>query len=128
MSDIGKTYEVPYPFSLERVSAGWDATGNETDGYEVPEYNSWRPGATSRESDVGFEWVADGMGYMLVTVVHRTELPKPYQPRVFYVRRWRAPSGKEFGKTNLRIASAHAFTRMVRGYRHDYILDRAKAA
>lgn len=43
--------------------------------------------------------------------------------RVFYQRRWRDPSGREFGKRTLRVTTANAFTRMLHGYRYSYKIE-----
>ena len=50
-------------------------------------------------------------------------LPGKFSSRVFYVRRWRDPDGKEFGKPRLRVTTTAAFAKLTKGYRHPYLLD-----
>jgi hypothetical protein len=118
-------YEVPFPFIRETVTAGWE--------HDQPEILTWRPGISWAECERRYggydlEAYADGMGHMLLTVVKRVDMPRPYQNRVFYVRQWRDPSGKVFGNKSLRITTAGSFTRMRAGYRHEFDFEPAEVA
>lgn len=63
------------------------------------------------------EEVWDGEGVQLRTIVSLHKPGPTYPERVFFVRQWKAPSGKVFGKTGLRIAVAGEFRRWLRGER-----------
>lgn len=109
MIQPGDKYSVTYPFILD-------------DGWDEPPAKTWRPGVRFENvspEDVGA--FADGEGQMTLTVV---SLHKPgrFPSRVFYTRAWRAPNGKEFGKSRLLIATAQKFKRIAAGYGHEYRL------
>ena len=109
-----------WPFVLEEVELPPDDP--EADSFVT--VKSWRPGCNIDDGgpeDSG-EYVADGIGAMLLTIIS-THRPGRYPERVFYVRQWRDPDGKVFGKTSLRVLSRWAFTRMARGYRHSFECD-----
>jgi hypothetical protein len=114
----GDVFEVAHPFVWEKVSLPPD---DPEGGYR--EGMSWRPGVTQGEPDHWGEcdMVAHGIGAQILTVVS-VHKPGRFPSRVFYTRRWRSPGGKEFGKGALRVKSLNAFTRLVRGYRHDFEL------
>lgn len=109
---IGETHVVPYPFVRETYTA-FDGEGE----YQDP---SWRPGAQA-DLDYGGNavWAADAMGEMILQVVGRFK-PDGYPERTFFVRLWRDPQGKEFGKNKLRVTTTAAFTRLCKGYRYPY--------
>ena len=115
MSDAiepGQAIEVPYPFVREEVSLA-DADG-------IGPVKSWRPGTRAEPiapDDYGL--FADALGTMILTVVSLHK-PGKYPERVFYTRRWRSPTGKEFGKGNLHIRSVGHFRHLCRGYRHHF--------
>lgn len=116
---IGEVFEFPYPF----VRATYEALNLDVDGMSVTEVPTWKPGV--RFEDAGMGWVnahADGCGAQIVTVVGVYQ-PKGFPTRVFYVRRWRNPDGKEFGKGLCRMKTIGAFRSLVRGYSHqiDYM-------
>jgi hypothetical protein len=117
-----KTIEVPYPF----VRQPFDNIDDEGNGFSD---ESWAPGTKCvplQQANGPWEegeFIAQGMGHMILTVVHIAKIPGRYADRVFYVRRWRDPDGKEFGKNNLRVTTTAAFGRMCNGFRHSYRLE-----
>jgi hypothetical protein len=113
--EIGKTYEVAYPFVLEEV----DLPPDDPEG-GMRSVKSWRPGVGFIHSDPNCDAdsYADAFGQMLLTVVD-VHKPGKYPARVFYTRKWRDPKGREFGKAGLRITTTPAFKRLLAGYRHE---------
>lgn len=104
---VGETYAVRYPFAWEEVElSDGPATG-------------WHPGCRAVEYSDDFDFVADGHGEMLLTVVS-THKPGNFPERVMYTRKWKDPNGKVFGRGELRITTVGWFRRLLRGYRHDY--------
>lgn len=104
------TISVPWPFyraKLDDQFESWWIPGHEV-GYD-------QHGNERR--------CADGMGEMTLTVVHVCDLPKPYRPRVFFTRQFRAPDGRLFGKRGLCVAGIAAFTRMAAGYAYPVEID-----
>ena len=87
---------------------------------------SWRPGTLEPkkreylEHSDDYYRIAHSEGHMLVRYILSVQMPKPYVNRVFYVRRWRDPDGKEFGKRDLRVCTVRRYDDMVRGYRFPY--------
>lgn len=107
--EAGKTYEVECPF-VQTTFTEFDADG----ASEVP---TWAPGVDwVMYGDYG-EPVADGVGKVLYEVVSVHELPGRYHARVFYIRQWVDPDGKQFGKRNLRIKGIQSFLQMTQLYR-----------
>lgn len=84
---------------------------------------TWAPGVyhINLPPDGDTETRADGIGVQIITVVS-THKPGRFPERVFYIRRWRDPVGREFGNPKLHIKTAQAFRRLIRGYRHEYVL------
>ena len=112
----GQTIEVPnYPF-VRFVFRGCDNDGPFSD-------DGWRPGCEKDVEEGGVDYAADGLGAMLLEVVQVVKLPGGFAPRVFYVRRWRDPDGKVFGKRRCRVTTTSAFAKLMKGYRHDFYLD-----
>ncbi|WP_417070757.1 hypothetical protein [Niveibacterium terrae] len=114
----GDKFEVRYPFVQDRFISGFDEHG-------MPESDEgWRPGCSREEIEDGFgyDYAADAHGQMLLEVIS-THKPGKFIDRVFFIRRWRDPDGKVFGKTNLRVTTAAAFGRLLKGYRHEYECD-----
>ena len=71
----------------------------------------WRPGCEKDIEDGGnVAYAADGLGAMLLEVVQVVKLPNGFAPRVFYVRKWRDPDGKVFGKRRCRVTTTSAFS------------------
>jgi hypothetical protein len=106
---------VPYPF-YRTTHEGYDEEG----AYEAP---TWRPGAECDLDAAGCpSWAADAMGEMILEVVGRFKPPGRYPERTFFVRQWRDPNGRLFGKAKLRITTTAAFARLAKGYRHEYEL------
>lgn len=110
----GQIFEVTFPFYGD---AYWNH--DETGPYSE---ECWRPGCKQRlVPPDGCEWVADGEGKMILTVVD-VHKPGRYPERVFYTRKWIDPDGREFGKTNLHITTTPTFNRRASGYYHEYKL------
>lgn len=89
------------------------------------EDEGWTPGCDKDKAENGQEWdfSADGLGAMVLEVVKIVALPGSFQTRIFYVRQWRDPDGKVFGKRRLRVTTKSAFSKIAKGYRHDFYLD-----
>lgn len=122
MDDLkpGEVFDIPYPFVREptdvyTIEDGWSK--------EL----SWRPGLLTKSlgSDGSYAYAHD-MGAQILTVVS-THKPGKYQTRVFYLRSWRDPEGKEFGKPRLRVTAVAAFRRLLKGYRHEFELEPYRA-
>ena len=91
----------------------------------IYEREGWRPGC-ERSGEYYVGYTADGLGKMVLEVVsaHR---PGKYKERVFYLRRWIDPDGREFGATKLRVKTEAAFTKLLRGYRYEFDLTEVAA-
>lgn len=108
----GATFRAPYPFVRDEYE-DWDQDGS----FKV---KTWKP-------NVRHEWcgpedteaVADAIGEIILTVVS-IHKPGRYPTRVFFTRRWRDPTGREFGKTKCRCTTLQAFRRFTRGYQYEY--------
>lgn len=110
--EIGKEYRVRYPFCRT------EKTVCDEDGCTT--IKCWRPGAEPYDDEYGNQqWDADGAGEMLLTLVD-IHKPGKYPTRAFFVRQWRNPDGKVFGKNGLRILSVAAFKELLRGYKYHY--------
>ena len=114
----GQVIEVKnYPFSIATFH-GFDID----DGPFVDD--GWRPGCEIDTNDEGVrDYSADGLGAMLLEVVQVVSLPGNFAPRVFYIRQWRDPDGKVFGKRLCRVTTVSAFSKLLKGYRHEFYLD-----
>lgn len=109
----GRTYEVVCPF-VRTTFEEWDEDG-------VAEVPTWRPGVEFiADGPESARAVADGEGKVLYTVVGVYTPPRPYHPRVFYVREWIDPDGKRFGNKQLRIKGIQSFRGLLTGYRYGY--------
>lgn len=91
------------------------------------DYGDWIPGARfeGAESHCPFDGLAgeaDGEGYMLIKIIKKVPMPKPYTMKVFFTREWIDPDGKRFGNKMLRMKGEQAFSNMIKGYRYDYDL------
>ena len=105
-----------YPFVRTKFLS-WDENGPWED-------ECWRPGCDKdRLEDGQADYAADALGAMLIEIVDVVKLPGGFAPRVFYVRRWRDPDGKEFGKKLCRVTTAGTLAKTVKGYRHPFYLD-----
>lgn len=110
MNDKPIIHEATYPFIRDRFTMSAE-----------PE-DTWMPGVRYKVDicpHTGLEHetrLADGIGSVILEEVARCPLPGRYDERVFYRRRWRDPDGKEFGKRELRVATARSFGRMCGGY------------
>lgn len=110
--ETGKQYEVKFPFVVD-VYNGYD------EGGEFQE-ETWKPGCRPEECGPDdMELVADGEGEMILTIVD-VHKPGKYPERVFYIRKWRDPDGKEFGAGKLHITTTPTFKRRAAGYYHAY--------
>jgi len=106
-------FTVEYPFYLG-IHHDYDINIGPT------ENETWVPGC--RSQDVypdDSEFVADGVGSMILTVVS-THKPSKYPERVFYTRKWISPDGDEFGSSKLHIITMQTFKRRAARYYHDY--------
>lgn len=109
----GDSFEVVFPMVRDTV---------ELLGEDGPyTTNTWKPGVRFEQTDCfgGTSEFADAEGLMVLTVVS-THKPGKYPERVFYIRQFISPQGTRFGKSNLRMSTARAFSRMTRGYRYEY--------
>lgn len=114
--EIGDTYNVPFPMVRFTES-------HETFGGQVTVHEGWRPGVEWDSTDEGGrEAWADAKGSMVLTVIDRHKLPGKYAERVFYLRHWIDPEGREFGIKKLRITTVQNFRNLARGYRYEYEL------
>jgi hypothetical protein len=104
--EVGKQYRCPYPFV-------WDTylSFNEDGPCDI---DTIRPGVRYEDVDVV---EADVMGEMVLDVIS-IHKPGKYPERVFYVRSWVGPDGKQFGKKCLRITTMANFKIMMKGYRY----------
>ena len=77
-----------------------------------PEFPNWIPGCNYRGTDYrGCErWEGDGEGTEYRKVIAIVDLPAPYMQRVFYLRAWVDPGGKEFGNGKLLCCGRSAFS------------------
>lgn len=119
----GDVFEVEYPFIKAPVDAvvfgETEALINHNTGKA---FDPWKPGVSYDTDAHNYDeppMVCDGLGQMILTVVsvHR---PGKFPTRVFYTRKWRSPSGVEFGKNKLHIHGLGHFTHLRKGYRHEY--------
>jgi len=105
-----------YPF-VSATFIGYDENGQFPD-------EGWRPGCEKETDDDGESYgVADALGAMLIEIVEVVKLPNGFAPRVFYVRQWRDPDGKVFGKRVCRVTTVGTLAKIVKGYRHPFYLD-----
>ena len=112
----GQVIEVAgYPF-VRTVFEGFDIDGPYQD-------EGWRPGCNKETGDDFIDFVADGLGAMLLEVVQVVPLPGGFATRVFYVRQWRDPDGKVFGRRQCRVTTVAAFGKLAKGYRHEFYLE-----
>ena len=107
-------FEIDYPFSRVMYTPPPDEDGQFTD------ILSWRPGiwwnqVASDDSAV----LADGMGKMILSIVS-IHKPGKWPTRVFYVREWKTPEGKMFGKQRCMVKAQSAFKGLLNGYRHQF--------
>jgi hypothetical protein len=121
--ETGAMTYVPYPFVRVVHTEHWTET-------QVP---GWRPGTEIEYVDLhpseGESYgVAHGTGWMRLREVGCSDMSGSWQPRVFYVRTWVDPDGKEFGKCTLRHATAATYARLQVGYRHPFRLVESQPA
>lgn len=112
----GAIHRVRYPFHRDTFTA-FDEDGGAT-------VSTWIPGTRNEPAPPygeDFESVADGMGFMHLHVVSLHK-PGKYPERVFYVRKWEAPDGHQFGKGALRMTTLGAFRQLLHGYRFPYTI------
>ncbi|WP_020475018.1 hypothetical protein [Zavarzinella formosa] len=81
---------------------------------------SWRPGVRHELMGYGDPVaVADGVGSQIVTVVS-VHKPGKFPERIFFIRHWKNPEGKMFGKSKLRMKTTPAFRKLVAGYGFEF--------
>jgi len=116
----GAVFEHDYPFVRD--------TYQEHDEDGTHNIGTWRPGVRWEMTmpDSG-EACADGVGKQRLTVIG-TYKPGRFPERIFYVRTWIDPRGKEFGNTKLRITTKQAFMALAKGYRHEFRLEDSEVA
>ena len=110
-------HRAPYPFVREVYSI-FDF--DEETGL-VPRVESfdWRPGTEFDANQYGERRIAHAVGEIILTEVARFK-PGRYPERVFFTRQWLTPEGNLFGKTRLRMTTASAFSRLIKGYGAPY--------
>ena len=121
---MSTVHHIKFPFIREKYSGPLD-------GEIVDDIDTWRPG-TRREwlqDDYDTEewWTADGEGSMVLEELGSFK-PGRFPERTFYLRRFVDPSGKQFGKDKVRVIASSAFKRMLKGYRHTYLLPETEEA
>lgn len=121
----GQTYETWFPFKRETY-VELDDTG----GSERP---TWVPGWRYEGQDIGegeaeFHSKWDDDGAMLLTVVSLHKPGPTYAEKVFYVRQWRSPDGRVFGKKNLRVISSRALLKWLAGGKVAHLFEGRKGA
>ena len=84
----GQRWELPCPF------------------YHDENDERWRPGTYETAYSNS---ASEGMGHEIREIIATFDLPKPYQPRVFFKRLWVAPDGYEFGKNQVRCIAVPSF-------------------
>jgi hypothetical protein len=104
----GQVIEVSYPMQRIEAEPGddWGVT--------------WKPGTWVEAGQYSERWLCDGVGAMILRVVSLHDPGRPWGPRVFYTRSWRAPDGRVFGKRRLRNTTVAAFRTLSRGYRFSF--------
>ena len=117
MADATNCYRVKFPFVQDEYSGPMD-------GEFVQDAKSWRPGTRCEHGDYEYsdeQWVADGEGLMTLEVLG-TFKPGGFPERTFNLREFIDPDGRQFGKKKVRVIASTAFKRMLKGYRHPYLL------
>lgn len=113
---MSEEFLVDHPF----VRSTYEEPTDDSEGYNTRTVPCWKPGIEFVATYSGdTDTVAHGVGKQRLTVISRHK-PGKYPERVFYVRQWIDPDGKEFGKPKLRITTAGAFKSMCRGYRYQF--------
>lgn len=80
--------------------------------------STWVPGWNyEQRGPEDTEMVWDGLGEEIRTIISTHKPGAKWPERVFYVRQWRDPDGKVFGRSNLRITTMQAFRRWASGQR-----------
>ncbi|AWC25388.1 hypothetical protein CO731_04883 [Aminobacter sp. MSH1] len=105
----GQTFEVDCPFVRDPY--------REQDEDGVITTLTWKPGVIWEM--VGPEDArarAHGVGRVRYTVVSVHNLPRPYPARVFFLRKWISPEGREFGANKLHVMTRDAFRRRCHSY------------
>lgn len=118
--DAGAVFEIDYPF-VRVVYEAFEEEGPQT-------LMTWKPGCEYEYVGPEGETMAvyDGTGKQVLSVVD-TFKPGHYPRRVFYTRKWIAPDGREFGRSNLHICTLEKFTRLTRGFMaHDRFFEMEK--
>ncbi len=111
--EAGQVYSFDYPFVREELEP-WD---------DKTVLGLWRPGVQREQDECGHMAppYADGIGRQVINIIS-VHKPGKYLPRVFYLRSWIDPDGKEFGSTIVKVRTAQSLGKIIRGYGYKYIL------
>lgn len=114
----GQLHRVKFPF----VRDEYDKPDGDGENFAIVTLKTWKPGVRFEPvyPDDTRE-VADAEGEMLLEVID-VHKPGKYPERVFYLRRWKDPDGKEFGKGALRMTTTTRFKSLASSYKHEYEL------
>lgn len=129
--EAGRTYAAWFPFKREKYLPHYEYEDPASGGgpqRPPPERDTWVPGwkieivhAGPEDIDESPSW--DGDGAMLLTVVSLHKPGPTYPTRAFYVRQWRDPDGRVFGKANLRCITASALKAWLRGSKTAHLFE-----
>lgn len=127
--ESGKTYAAWFPFKREKYRPHPEPENPGVwDGKYVdqPERDTWVPGWTTEAcgsdgGDTSYGWRGDGA--MLLTVVSLHKPGPTYPERAFYIRQWRDPDGRVFGKNNLRCISSRALLSWLVGAKTKHLFE-----
>ena len=111
--EIGRAYEIRFPFKMGEHHPFPDEDGPPPAAIKV-----WQPGWDQEASQYGEHHWCEAWGAEIRTIVS-IHKPGRYPERVFYVRQWRDPDGKVFGKKSLRILASRDFRRWASGDRYE---------
>ena len=111
----GTVYRVWFPFLRDTYTE--PPTGEQETYVEGETRATWRPGWTYElcghyGDDSEPAWEGDGEELRELVAICK---PGHYPARAFYVRQWRDPDGRVFGKKGLRMTTASAFRRWTLG-------------
>jgi hypothetical protein len=128
--EAGRTYSAWFPFKREKYQPHPEHEGDGEYSHP-PERDTWVPGWSTEVGGcegehITYGWHGDGA--MLLTVVSLHKPGPTYPERAFYVRQWRDPDGREFGRANLRCISSRALKSWLAGRKMAFLFDDPGAA